>query len=65
MVKNLILARLAQIRATNSFFKNLAFSVSRCHGQLLSCTISEKTNDPILRYLVTNGRMDEQTDGRE
>ena len=39
------------------FFKNLASSVTRYHGQLSSCTISEKTNDPILRKL-TNGRSD-------
>ena len=29
------------------------------YGQLLSCTISEKTNDPILREL-SDGRMDGQ-----
>ena len=40
------------------FFKNLAPSVTRYHGQLSSCTILEKKlNDPILR--VTDG----QTDG--
>ena len=39
------------------FFKNLTPSVSRYHGQLSSCTISEKTNDPILRKLS-----DRQTD---
>ena len=33
------------------FFKNLVSSVNRYHGQLSSCTISEKTNDPILRKL--------------
>ena len=55
MEKNLVsgpvLARLVQIRVTNFFFffKNLASSVTRYHGQLSSCTISEKTNDPILR----------------
>ena len=42
-------------------FKNLAPSVSRYHGQLLSCTISEKTIDPILRKL-SDGRTDRQTD---
>ena len=30
-------------------FKNLASSVTRYHGQLLSCTISEKTDDSILK----------------
>ena len=34
-----------------SFFKNLASSVTRYHGQLLSGTISEKPNDKILRKL--------------
>ena len=50
-VSGLILAHLAQIQAADSlfFFKNLALSATIYHGQLLSCTISEKTNDPILR----------------
>ena len=43
------------------FFKNLAVSVTRYHGQLSSCTISEKTNDPILRK-VNDGQMDRQAD---
>ena len=46
------------------FFKNLAPSVTRYYGQLSSCKISEKTNDPILRKL-SDGRMDGRTDGRE
>ena len=50
------------------FFKNLAPSVTRYHGQLSSRKISEKINDPILRKL-TDGwmdrRTDRQTDGRE
>ena len=46
------------------FFGNLASSVTRYHGQLSSCAISEKTNDPILRKL-SDGRTDGQTDGRE
>ena len=58
MTKNLnsdpILVHLAQIRGTKFFFKNLTFSVTRYHGQLLPCTISEKTNDP-----VTEGQTDE------
>ena len=44
------------------FFKNLAYSISRYHGQLLSCTISEKTNDPILRKL-SDGQIDRWMDG--
>ena len=33
------------------FFKYLALSVTRYHGQVSSCTISEKTNNPISRKL--------------
>ena len=33
------------------FFKNLAPSITGSHGHLSSSTISEKTNDPILRKL--------------
>ena len=46
------------------FPKNLASSVTRCHGQLSSCKIPEKTNDVILRKL-SDRRIDGQTDGRE
>ena len=45
--------------------KILALSVTRCHGQLSSCTIPEKTNDPILKKLrdgQTEGYTDEQTE---
>ena len=64
MVKNLgldlILAHFVQIRAANFFFfKNLAPSVTRCHAQLSSCTISERTNDVILRKF-SDGRTDGQ-----
>ena len=45
------------------FFKNLASSVTRYHGQLSSCIISEKTKDPILRKL-SHGQTDRQTDGQ-
>ena len=73
MAKNLVsgpsLVHLAQIRAAKIFFfKNLALLVTRYHGQLPSCTIIEKTNDPILRKLSdrrTDGRSEGQTDGRE
>ena len=47
------------------FFENMAPSVTRYHGHLSSCAISQKTNDPILRKLSdgrTDGRMDEQRD---
>ena len=63
MAKNLVSGPiLTQIR-TAFFFpqKNLAPSVTRYHGQRSSCTISEKTNDPILRRL-SDGRTDGQTD---
>ena len=49
------------------FFKNLASSVTRYNGQISSCTISDKTNDPILRKLRdgrTDGRKDGRTDGQ-
>ena len=46
------------------FFKNVASSVKRYYGQLLLRTISEKTNDPILRKFCDR-RTDRQTDGRE
>ena len=52
-----ILVPLAQIWATKFFFENLASSVTRCYGQLSSCTLLEKTNDPILRKL-SDGRTD-------
>ena len=62
MIKNLVWA---QILAANFFFsfffKNLASSVTRHHGQLWSCTISEKTNDPIVNKL-SDGQRDGLTD---
>ena len=45
--------------------KNLTSYVTRYYGQLSSCTISEKTNDPILKKFSdgrTDGRTDRQTD---
>ena len=45
------------------FFKNLAASLTRYHGQLLSCKIPEKTNDSVLRKL-SDGWMDRQIDWR-
>ena len=45
------------------FFKNLASSVTRYHGQLSSCTILGKINDPILRK-HSDGKKDGQTDRR-
>ena len=53
-----------KFRLSIFFFKNLASTVTRYHGQLSSCTISEKTNGQILRKL-SDGRRDEGTDGRE
>ena len=49
------------------FFKNLASSVTRYNGKISSCTISDKTNDPILRKLRdgrTERRADRRTDGK-
>ena len=40
------------------FKKNLASSVTRYHGQLSSCIMSEKTNDSIL------GKLEKKTDGQ-
>ena len=47
--------------ATKFFFEILFLTDTRYHGQLSSCIISEKTNDPILRKL-SDGRKDRQTD---
>ena len=60
MAKNLVLGSTLAPKFGAHFFslKNLACSVTRYHGQLSSCAISEKTNDPILRKLS-----DGQTDG--
>ena len=52
MAKNLALG--------SQFFKNLAPSVTRYHGQLSSSTISENANDPILKKL-SDGWTDRQT----
>ena len=61
LVSGVIVARLFQIQASNFFFKNLASSVTRYHGQLSSCAISEKNYDPILRKF-SDGWADGQTD---
>ena len=59
MAKNLVLARFGPFTRNSGhqifFFKNRDLSVTRYHGQLSSCAISEKTNDPILRKL-SDGR---------
>ena len=71
MAKNLvlgqILAHIFQIRS-GKFYKNLASPVSRYQGQLSSCTISEKSNNPILRKFSdgqTDGLKEGQTAERE
>ena len=62
MAKNLVYSPiLAQIHAAIFFFKNLVLSVTRYHGQLSLCTISEKTDDPILRKF-TNQRTNREID---
>ena len=40
-----------------------ALPVTRYHGQLSLCTITEKTNDPILRKR-SGARTDRRTDGQ-
>ena len=50
---------LTQIRAVNFFFKNLPLSATSYHGQLSSCTISEKLMIQFWENLVTDGRTDE------
>ena len=69
MGKNLVSGQI-QIPTANFFFffffKNLPSPVTRYHGQLSPCTISEKTNDPILRKLSdgwTDRWNDRQTGG--
>ena len=59
LVSGLIFAHFSQIRAAILFLKNLASSITRYNGQLSSCTLSEKTNDPILRKL-SDGQTDRQ-----
>ena len=36
-------------------------SVTRYHGHLSSCTISKKTNDSILKNVMTDGQTDRRT----
>ena len=63
LVLGLILVYLTQIGAANFFKKNLVLSFTRCHGQL-SCAISEKTNNLILRKhsdAWTDGQTDRWT----
>ena len=65
LTKNLILGPTltlwAKFRPPIFFPKSLAPSVTRYHGQLSSCTIPEKTNDPILRK-GSDGWTEEQTE---
>ena len=64
MPKNLVSGPiLVHLAVVFFFFENLAPSATRYHGQLSSYTISEKTNDPILRKL-SDGRTDRRTDRR-
>ena len=59
-ILGLIYATWAQILATIFFF-NLDLPVTRYYGQLPFRTISEKTNDPILRKF-SDGRTDKRMD---
>ena len=45
------------------FFKNMGLSVARYYCQISLCTISDKTNEPILRK-INGGRTYGQTGGR-
>ena len=66
LILGLILADWAHFWAAKFFSpKNLVASVIRYHGHLSSGTISEKTNDPILRILVRARRTTGWTDGQE
>ena len=48
----------------SQFFLSKISSVTRCYGQRSSCTISGKTNDPILRKLRDEQRTGGRTDGQ-
>ena len=50
----------AQIQASKTVLKSLAWSVTRYHGKLSPSTISEKTIDPIL-IKISDGRTDKRT----
>ena len=68
MAKNLVLgpifAQLAQIRpAIFFFFKLLALSVTRYHGQLLSCTVWENLMIQCWENSFTKVRTERWTDG--
>ena len=62
LVSGPILVHLTKFGHQFLFFspKNLASSGTRYHGQLSSCTISEKNNDPILTKR-SDGRADRRT----
>ena len=47
--------------AAKLFFAKSGSSVTRCHGQLSSCTTSEKSINPIFKKL-SDGRADGYTD---
>ena len=58
---------LAPISAHLAQIPILAPSVASYYSQLSSCTISEKTNDPVLRKLSdwwTDGQTDRRTEGQ-
>ena len=63
LISGPILALWPKFGPPKIFLKNLARSVTGYHGQLSLCTISEKTNDPIMKK-VSDGRTDRQTDGQ-
>ena len=63
LISGLIWAGWPRIRAAIFLKKNLGSSVTRYHGQLSSCPISGKPDDPILRKF-SDGRTDRTADRR-
>ena len=63
MAKNLVSGAILPKFGPPIFKKNLPSSLTRYHGQLSSCTVSEKVNDSFLRKL-SDGRANRQTGGR-
>ena len=60
--KNVVSGSFGPNSGTGFFFKNLVWSVTGYRGQLSSCILSKKNNDPILKKL-SDGQTDGWTDG--
>ena len=64
MAKNVVSGSFGPNSGTGFFFfKNLVWSVTGYRGQLSSCILSKKNNDPILKKL-SDGQTDGWTDRR-